>query len=135
MITRCLAVCVLLAVPATSIAQQDLSAVYDISQTVTLTGFVSKVDWADSQVSIRLNVRNLDRTEAWTLEAGSAAELAQKGWTRDALKIGTEIKITANPARPDSRVPGAARKGYVTRIEQAGPPPKLIADQFTKNQR
>jgi hypothetical protein len=120
---RSLAVTALLIVPATLVAHHDLSKSYDLSKSVTLRGFVTKVDWADPHVLIRLNVRDQGRPANWTLEAGAAAELAQMGWARDALRIGAEITVTANPALDD-----APRKAYITKIERGGGAQILIAE-------
>jgi Family of unknown function (DUF6152) len=40
---------------------------------------------------------NGDRT--WTLEAASPSELAQKGWSRDTLKVGDQITVDGFKAK------------------------------------
>jgi hypothetical protein len=115
---RGLAVLVL-AVPVMFVARQDISE-YDLSKSVTVTGFVTKVNWTDPHVFVYINVREEGRTSNWALETGSKADVARTGWT-DQLKVGTELTVTANPAK------SAPRKAYITKIEMAKPPVTLGA--------
>jgi hypothetical protein len=121
-VLRCLAVVSMLIVPATFVAHHDLSKSYDLSKSVTVAGFVSKVDWSSPHAFVRVFVKNQGKTEAWDLEAGTPDELALVGGTREFLKVGAAIKVTANPALND--IPG---KGYITKIERADGLPMLIA--------
>jgi hypothetical protein len=117
---RGLAVLVL-AVPVMFVAGQDISESYDLSQSVTVTGFVTKINWTDPHVVVYINVRQEGRTLNWALETGSKADLARFGWTADTLKVGAELTVTGNPAK------SAPRKAYITRIEMAKPPVTLGA--------
>jgi hypothetical protein len=116
MSARYLAIFLLLATPVAFVGQQDISITYDLSQSLTLTGFVSKIDWGNSQVFIGLTGKPV----SWTVEAGTPADVELKGWTRDSLKIGTELKMTIHPARGFS-VASGPRKAYAIKIEKAMP--------------
>jgi hypothetical protein len=102
-------------VPVMLVARQDVSQTYDVSKSVTLTGFVTKITWTDPHVVVYINVREEGRTSNWTLETGSKAELVRTGWTSDKLKVGTEVTVTGNPAK------SSPRKAYIVTIDQAKP--------------
>lgn len=109
-----------LTIPMSLVARQDISE-YDPTKSVSVTGFVTKVNWTDPHVAVYINVRDEGRTSNWAMETGSKAELAQAGWTPDRLKVGTEIEVTAYPAK------SVPRKAYITKIEMAKPPVTLGA--------
>ncbi len=130
-VSWCFAV-ILLLIAAAFAAQDGISETYDISQSIKLTGLVSKLEWTSPHVFITLLVKTQGRSDTWSLEAGAPDELAVAGWTRDDLKIGTAIKVTAYPAR-GFRPTDAPRKAYATKIEPADLPTVLIGDQITRN--
>jgi hypothetical protein len=119
---RGLAVLVL-TVPAIFVARQTIPQSYDVSKSVTLTGFVTKVDWKDPQVFLNINVKlREERVSNWILE-GSTAELVRTGWPKDKLSVGTEIKVTVNPAVNFD----VALRAYITKIER--PETRLLVAQ------
>jgi hypothetical protein len=86
----------------------DLSAhhgvtLFDETKPVTISGFVTKLDWRNPHVSVYLNVKDdSGKVANWRVEAGSMTDLTVQGWNREKLAIGTELTITGNLARPDS---------------------------------
>jgi hypothetical protein len=77
---RCLVAAALLIVPPTTVAQDDLSQSYDVSRVVTLSGSVSKLEWAKPHVLVKMIVkRERGLAETWTLEAGEPREFGRGG--------------------------------------------------------
>jgi hypothetical protein len=82
-------------------AHHGASVVYDLSQSVTVSGEVSDFQFVNPHVLVFFSVQG-DDGEAVTWSAGltSPNRLARSnGWSRDTLKPGDQITITGNPAR------------------------------------
>jgi prepilin-type processing-associated H-X9-DG protein len=63
---------------------------------MTLTGVVSKVNWQNPHVYVYLDVSDAGgKTTTYALECNSVNTLLHKGWTRDALKKGDKVIISA----------------------------------------
>jgi hypothetical protein len=73
---------------------------YDSRKKVEVEGTVSKVEWKSPHAWIYVDVTN-DKGEKvnWHFELPSPNTLMRRGWTRDSLKPGDRIKVTASPAR------------------------------------
>lgn len=70
-------------------------ALFDSSRMVTLSGTISKLQWTNPHVEIYFDRKDANgRTENWRIEMESPRLLEQHGFTRDALKVGLEIKLT-----------------------------------------
>jgi hypothetical protein len=79
------------------------AAQFDEGKPVTLSGFVTKVDWRDPHVYFYLNAKDdSGKVESWRVETSSKRDLVIAGWPPEKLKIGTELTITGILAKPDS---------------------------------
>src|SRR5262245_36132414 len=83
----------LVAVPL--VAHHSFSAEFDNSKSLTVRGWVTKVDWTNPHVWIYLNVKDdkSGATTQWGFEMGPPHLLQGGGWTRTSLKIGDEIIV------------------------------------------
>lgn len=81
-------------------AHHSFPAQYDASQSVTLTGKVTKVEWTNPHIFIYIDVANADSGEMvnWALELGGPNALLRAGWKRDSLKTGTCVRCRSRSA-------------------------------------
>jgi Family of unknown function (DUF6152) len=95
-------------VPAS--AHHSFAAEYDSSQVLTLKGTITKVDWTNPHIYIYLDVKDASgKVSSWALEGYPPNTLKRTGFTKDTLKIGDEITITAYKAK-DGTNTGAGRE-------------------------
>ena len=89
---------VLAAVPV--VAHHSYSAEFDRNKTITITGKVTKVEWANPHARIYFDAKT-DKGEManWDFELGSPNGLMRLGWRRDSLKIGDEITVVGTLAK------------------------------------
>jgi hypothetical protein len=86
-------------------------AMFDFSNTVTLTGTVKEFRWTNPHV-ILLVTQTPKAGEAeqdWTMELTSPGNLTRVGWSRHSLNPGDRIELSFNPLR-DGRHGGAFAK-------------------------
>ena len=75
-------------------AHHAFSAEFDANKPVEVTGTVTKMEWTNPHVWMHLDVKKPDGTvESWAFEAGTPNVLFRRGFTRESLKPGTQLKI------------------------------------------
>jgi hypothetical protein len=85
-------------------AHHAFAAEFDANNPVNLKGTVTKVEWVNPHVWIHVNVQKPDGTaEPWAIEAGTPNVLFRRGFTKEALAVGTEIVIDGYRAKDGSR--------------------------------
>jgi len=105
-----LAFAAVLAAAAPVWAHHSFAAEYDSKQEVTLKGVITKVDWTNPHIYIYIDVKDADgHVTNWSLEGYPPNTLKRTGFSRDLLKIGDEISITAYKAK-DASFSGAGRE-------------------------
>jgi hypothetical protein len=72
---------------------------YDLRGKVEVEGAVTKVEWRSPHAWIYVDVVNDKETVNWSFELPSPVTLMRRGWTRDSLKPGDRVKVTAAPAK------------------------------------
>ncbi|MBT5032456.1 MAG: hypothetical protein HOM55_09210 [Proteobacteria bacterium] len=82
-------------------AHHGASVVYDLEQSVTISGVVTDFQFINPHVLIFFEVENADGIKVvWSAGLTSPNRLARNdGWTRDLFKAGDQITITGSPAR------------------------------------
>lgn len=100
-------------VPAS--AHHSFAAEYDSSQPVTMTGPVTKIDWANPHVYFYIDVKDADtgKVTNWAFEMGAPAVLTRSGWKRSSIKIGDVITVHGTKAK-DGTPHGNARSVIMT---------------------
>lgn len=87
---------------------------FDLRAKVEVEGTVTKVDWRSPHAWIYVDVTN-DKGEKvnWSFELPSPNTLMRRGWTRDSLKVGDQVKVAASPARnhPAIAIASSVRDG------------------------
>src|SRR3974377_773830 len=91
-------------------AHHSFAAEYDSKQEITLKGVITKVEWTNPHAYLYLDVKDAaGNVTSWALEGYPPNTLKRTGFTRDLLKIGDEISVTAYKAK-DASFSGAARE-------------------------
>ncbi len=91
-------------------AHHSFAAEYDSSQLITLNGVITKVEWTNPHIYIHLDVKDgSGKVTTWALEGYPPNTLKRTGFTRNVLKEGDTITITAYKAK-DATYTGAGRE-------------------------
>jgi hypothetical protein len=126
-----------LAAPS-AFAHHPFADEFDRSQTVTLNGTVTRIDWQNPHVYAHVDVKDPQgKMVNWKIEMGSTQALTKEGWTRTSVKPGDQVtiqawKAKANPTLanaesfmlPDGKKMAAASSAFMaeSQLAQAGEP-------------
>jgi len=81
-------------------AHHSFAAEFDANQPVELKGTITKMEWINPHSWLHIDVKNPDgTTSAWMIEGATPNTLLRRGFTRDAVKAGTEITIIGYRAK------------------------------------
>ena len=77
----------------------------DRSKLLTLTGSVTRFDFANPHVQVYLQVKDENgNTDTWQVGGPSPNQLARGGWNRDSVKPGDQITVAGYRNRDGSRI-------------------------------
>ena len=99
-----LAFILIVALTAPMIAHHSVSAEFDSTKPVTLTGTVTNVDWMNphTYVFVDVNDASAGKARTWACELTSPNELARRGFTRGSIKVGMSVRVTGTRAKDGS---------------------------------
>jgi hypothetical protein len=98
----------LLLAPMSARAHHSFSSVFDRDKPITLTGPVTKIEWANPHIHLYIDVKDeTGKAINWAIEMGSPNLLIRLGWTRDAMKVGDVLTIDGHLARDGSQLANA----------------------------
>ena len=81
-------------------AHHSFAAEFDADQPVELHGVITKMEWLNPHTWMHLDVPNADgTTTAWMIEGGTPNTLFRRGFTPQAVPVGTEITVIGYRAR------------------------------------
>ena len=84
-------------------AHHSFSAEYDNDKPITLSGKVTEMKWSNPHGWIYLDVTGPDgKVTNWALETSAANGLIRRGWRKEDLPAGTELKVEGWQARNGS---------------------------------
>ena len=91
----------LLSLSVPSYSHHGTSIVYDLTQTITMSGTVTDFRFVNPHTIIYLDVHGEDgKVVSWLGGLSAQTSLSQReGWTKETLKPGDEITVTGAPAR------------------------------------
>jgi len=72
---------------------------FDLKQSLTLTGTVKVFQWTNPHCWIQLDVADSGQPVEWSIEMGSTTELFRNGWRPATLQAGGRIKVVIHPVR------------------------------------
>jgi hypothetical protein len=84
-------------------AQYTLAAKFDPAKTLTLTGRVTQVDWANPYVHVLMKVPGQGLPTLWAVEVEGPIVLTNNGWSETSLAAGEEIRVEGFVARDGSK--------------------------------
>ncbi len=89
--------------PAGLWAHHAFQAEFDSKKPIHLRGTVTKMEWINPHAWLHIDVKNADGTVSeWMIEAGTPNTLFRRGFTKDSLKIGTEVIVDGYQAKDGS---------------------------------
>ena len=99
------AVLVVLVTATPAVAHHSFAGEYDLKKPVTITGTVTKVEWTNPHARFYVDAKEADGTVThWAFELGSPNLLIRYGFSKDLLKIGSEITVEGYQAIDGSKV-------------------------------
>jgi len=88
-----------------ALAHHSFAAEFDRSKPVTMTGTVTKVEWANPHARFYIDVKDeTGKVNNWDFELASPNGLMRRGWTRNSLKVGDVVTVTGWAAKNSSYV-------------------------------
>jgi len=85
-------------------AHHSVAASYDTSQTTTVTGVITSVEWRNPHVVLRLGVKNNDGSVVnWRLEMRGANALSAAGIGSGTLVLGDQVSARVWVARDGTK--------------------------------
>jgi DNA/RNA endonuclease YhcR with UshA esterase domain len=100
------------------VAHHSTSTVYDVSKEkeVSLTGTVTKVEWANPHIHIYVDVKDANgKVQNFAVEGGTPNSLYRRGWRKDDVKPGDVVKIEG--AAPSRNGSPRVHLGSITTVE------------------
>ena len=84
-------------------AHHAASAAYDLDTIGTRQGVVEEVFWANPHVHIYIRIASQENGgELWDVETGHLGIVSRRGWDRNTIKVGDEIRVTGSLGRDGS---------------------------------
>ena len=85
-------------------AHHSFAAEFVANKPVTLTGTVTRLEWANPHIWVYLDVKDDQGTlQHWQCEGGAPNTLTRNGWTRESLKANDRITIDGALAKDGSK--------------------------------
>jgi len=99
-----LGILLIVALTTPILAHHSVSAEFDSTKPVTLTGTVANVDWMNphTYVFVDVNDASAGKARTWACELTSPNELARRGFTRGSIKVGMSVRVTGTRAKDGS---------------------------------
>src|SRR5262249_38814552 len=92
------------------LAHHSFAAEYDSNQLITLKGTITKVEWTNPHMYFYIDVKDAaGKVTNWGLEGYPPNTLKRTGFSKELLKIGEEITVTAYKSKDGSNT-GAGRE-------------------------
>ena len=101
---------------ATAVAHHSFDIEFDSKKVATITGIVTKFDWANPHAYIYIESKDASGVaKNFRVELGPPYSLTRGGWKRDTIKIGDKITVEgAAMARDGGNSAGALPTTFLT---------------------
>ena len=81
-------------------AHHAFAAEFDANRPIKVQGTVAKVEWTNPHTWFHIDVKNPQgQVERWLFEGGGPGSLVRRGFTKDYIKVGTEITVQGYMAK------------------------------------
>src|SRR5262245_19596103 len=85
---------VLLAGSSVARADHSFDAEYDSKKPITVTGYVTKLDWLNPHAFVFIDVKDEHgAVKNYKIEMGPPYALVRGGWKRDTVKVGDKVTV------------------------------------------
>jgi hypothetical protein len=84
-------------------AHHSFAAEFDATKPVTLTGTVTRIEWANPHIWIYFDVADRSGTQPWQCEGGAPNTLTRNGWSKDTLHAAQQIVVDGWLAKDGTR--------------------------------
>jgi hypothetical protein len=97
-------------------AHHSFDAEYDSKRPITVTGYVTKLDWINPHAYVYIDTKDDGgQTKNYRIEMGPPYALVRGGWKRDTIKIGDQVTVTgAALAKDGSNAAGSMQTTSMT---------------------
>jgi hypothetical protein len=97
-------------------AHHSFDAEYDSNKPVTVTGFVTKLDWINPHAYVYIDTKDESgAVKNYKVEMGPPYALVRGGWKRDTVKIGDKVTVEgAALAKDGSNAAGSMQTTSMT---------------------
>jgi hypothetical protein len=97
-------------------AHHSFDAEYDSRKLMTLSGYVTKLDWVNPHAYVHVDVKDESgNVNNYKVEMGPPYALVRGGWARDTVKVGDKITIEgAAQAKDGSKAGGSLQNTSMT---------------------
>ena len=84
-------------------AHHAFAAEFAADKPVTLRGTVTKMEWINPHTWLHIDVKGTDgKVTAWMVEGGPPNSLTRRGFTKEALPVGSEVVVQGFQAKDGS---------------------------------
>jgi hypothetical protein len=92
-----------------ALAHHSFAAEFDRNMPITVTGTVTKVEWANPHARFYIDAKDdAGKTVNWDFELASPNGLMRRGWNRNSMKIGDVVTVTGHRAKNNPLVGNAS---------------------------
>ena|SRR5206468_7689553 len=96
-------------------AHHSFDAEYDSKKTITISGYVTKLDWVNPHAFVFIDTKDESgAVKNFKVEMGPPYALTRGGWKRDSVKIGDKITVQgAALAKDGSHAAGSEQTTFM----------------------